>query len=331
MRGETKKEVSGSDGLDLLTEIWNKKAVEIRIDECLRGGGTLFLCDVNNMKQVNSRYGHLPGDECLKQTAKTLSYLIREKDILGRTGGDEFAVFMPGCENEEAALAVKQRILDRFAVSRRKEEKIILPSISIGIAVYQKGDTCGILFQRAGEMLIQEKKRWQMSGSRKAFSGKDDYKKDVRRVKQDLMEQIRKPGAYCRDYETFKSIYRFLERGIIRSRQKASVILMSVVDEEGKSVLPDEKDRLMERLGEDIRTTLRIGDVYTRYTSGQYLVLVIDTTGNQADMIAERIKAKFLTEEGKTGLLMHYCYELMPAKIGEMESEWKGTEQKNCL
>lgn len=132
------------------------------------------------------------------------------------------------------------------------------------------------------------------------------------------MEQIRKPGAYCQDYETFKGIYRFLERGIIRSGQKASVILMSVVDEEGKSLSPDEKDRLMERLGEDIRTTLRIGDVYTRYTSGQYLVLVIDTTGGQADMIAERIKTKFLTQQGKTGLLMHCCYELEPAKIGEM-------------
>lgn len=316
---------------DLLTGIWNKKAAELRIDKCMREGGTLFLCDVNNMKRVNRRYGHLPGDECLKQTAKTLEFLIREKDILGRTGGDEFAVFMPGSEEIKTAMTVKSRILDRFAADRRREERRGLPSISIGIAIYQKGDNCQTLFQRAKEVLAQERKEWQGSGNEKDDYRKDDYRKDVRQVRQDLMEQIRKPGAYCRDYEAFKSIYRFLERGIIRSRQKASVILLSVVDEVGKSLLPDEKDELMQKLGEDIRTALRIGDVYTRYTSGQYLVLVIDTTGNQADRIAERVKTKFLLEERKKGLLLHYCYELRPAKIGEVDSEWSGTEQINCL
>ena len=81
----------------------------------------------------------------------------------------------------------------------------------------------------------------------KARSG-DNYQKDVRQVRNDLMEQIRVPGAYCQDYDTFKSIYRFLERGIIRGGQKSCVILLSVTDEEGRSIAPDKKDRLMERL-----------------------------------------------------------------------------------
>ena len=122
------------------------------------------------------------------------------------------------------------------------------------------------------------------------------------------------PGAYCRDYETFKSIYRFLERGIIRNGQKACVILMTVVDDDGRSVAPDEKDFLMELLGEAIRTTLRIGDVYTRYTSSQYLVLAIDTSQKLADMIADRVKEKFLSDSGRKNLLVHCCYELQPAR-----------------
>lgn len=132
------------------------------------------------------------------------------------------------------------------------------------------------------------------------------------------MEQIRKPGAYCQDYDTFKGIYRFLERGIIRSGQKACVILITVVDEQGGSLLPHEKDVLMERLGEHIGSTLRVGDVYTRYSSSQYLILVIDTTEGQTDIIVDRIKEKFLADSGRNNILIHHCYELQPARIGEL-------------
>lgn len=51
-----------------------------------------------------------------------------------------------------------------------------------------------------------------MSGMQKKEK-KDAYIKDVRQVRRELIEQIRKPGSYCQDYETFKGIYRFLEWG----------------------------------------------------------------------------------------------------------------------
>ena len=75
----------------------------------------------------------------------------------------------------------------------------------------------------------------------------------------------------------------------------------------------------MERLGEHIRSTLRIGDVYTRYSSCQYLVLVIDAAEGQADMIADRIKGKFLAGSLGNDILIHRCYELQPARIREIE------------
>ena len=83
--------------------------------------------------------------------------------------------------------------------------------------------------------------------------------------------------------------------------------------------MPYEKDALMERLGRDIQSTLRIGDVYTKYSSSQYLVLVIDTTEGQADMIADRIKGKFQAGSLESDILIHRCYELQPARIIEME------------
>lgn len=81
-----------------------------------------------------------------------------------------------------------------------------------------------------------------------------------RKVRKDLIEQIQQPGAYCQDYETFKGIYRFLARGIIRSGQKVCVSLITVVDGEGESPGLHERDTLMEQLGEIIRAALRVGD-----------------------------------------------------------------------
>ena len=68
---------------DQLTGLLKKDMAEIQIASKMRGkrGGTLFLCDVDHMKQINERYGHQTGDECLKQVAQILSYMIRSNDI----------------------------------------------------------------------------------------------------------------------------------------------------------------------------------------------------------------------------------------------------------
>ena len=298
--------------LDSLTEVWNSAAMEARVTKQLPEGGTLFLCDIFRLKQINDRRGHPAGDECLRQTARILGFLTRERDLLGRTGGDEFAVFLPGCRDEQAAESVCKRIRDRFAAQRKKEEPGVSFSVAVGAAVSRRGESFSGLLARARENLTGGRESVRASKSQT----RDNYQKDVRQVRDELIEQIRVPGAYCQDYSTFKSIYRFMERGIIRGGQKSCVILLSVTDEEGHSIPPEQKDLLMERLGEDIHRTLRLGDVYTRYSSSQYLMLVVDTTENFADVIVERVRRSFL-ENGGSGLLAHYCYQLQPAKVAK--------------
>lgn len=174
------------------------------------------------------------------------------------------------------------------------------------------------MLERAEEELSKRKAELLPGGKK---GRRDSYERDARQIREELTEQISQPGAFCQNYETFKSIYRFIERGIVRSGQKACAILFSVVDGEGNTIVPCEKDILMERLGKAIRGALRIGDVYTRYSSGQYLVLVIDTTEHMADIIAGRIRSKFLEGIERKSLLIHYCYELQPARIQELQRE----------
>ena len=70
----------------------------------------------------------------------------------------------------------------------------------------------------------------------------------------------------------------------------------------------------MKQLGKDIGITLRIGDVYTRYSSSQYLLLVIDTTEEKVDRIVERIRERFLDGRQGEDVLIHHCYELQSAR-----------------
>ena len=69
---------------DSLTGVLTKSAAEAQIASKMREkrGGALFLCDVDDIKRINERYGYLAGDECLKQTAQILSYMIHPNDIL---------------------------------------------------------------------------------------------------------------------------------------------------------------------------------------------------------------------------------------------------------
>ncbi len=325
--GKMKNEQPDTEKLDALTGILKKNVAEANIASIMsrKQGGALFLCDVDRLHRINDQHGHLAGDECLKQVAQILTYMTRQEDILGRRGGDEFLIYMPGCKDIHRAQETCERIENRFRVgSRGKEKDKIAFSVTVVCVMRNSGDNCRKLLERA-DAELEKRKAALYTANEQADNVKDHYIMDARRIRKELLEQIKIPGAYCQDYETFKGIYRFLERGLIRSGQKACVILMTVVNGQGESLLPYEKDALMERLGEDIRSTLRLGDVYTRYSSSQYLVLVIDTTEGQADMIADRIKGKFLAGSLGNDILIHRCYELQPAKIGEI-IEWDDME-----
>ena len=313
--GKQREKWLDKDSRDSLTGVLKKSVAEIRIaakvhEAC---GGTLFLCRLNGLKGINEQYGHLAGDECLKQVARILSYLIRPDDILGRRGGDEFEIFILGCQDTQQSQDICQRIHDRFRTRRGSGDGRIPLSVTVVWTRQEPEDTSLKMFERADKEM--ERKRVQPGTVPSQSKKGKGYAKDVVQVRKELMEQIQQPGGYCQDYETFKRICRFLARGIVRSGQKVCVILITVVNEARGSLRPYEKDVLMEQLGREIGAALRIGDVYTRYSSSQFLLLVIDTTECQADTIAERVRKQFLSGRQENDVLVHSCYELQPVQL----------------
>lgn len=83
---------------DELTGLFNRRGfMELSLATCLSGGPiAVMILDLDHFKAVNDRYGHLAGDRVLKLLAQVLRENLRQTDIIGRIGGEEFAAVLPG-------------------------------------------------------------------------------------------------------------------------------------------------------------------------------------------------------------------------------------------
>jgi diguanylate cyclase (GGDEF)-like protein len=103
---------------DPLTQVLNRGGFMARADGTLAAQAqwptAMLMMDIDFFKKVNDTYGHAAGDEVLTGFARLAAGCLRSGDVLGRLGGEEFAVLLPGCGVEDAR-AIAQRICDAFA------------------------------------------------------------------------------------------------------------------------------------------------------------------------------------------------------------------------
>jgi diguanylate cyclase (GGDEF)-like protein len=105
---------------DPLTTLLNRRALIERLDESIggrrRADGRAFglmVCDLDEFKSVNTRYGHPEGDRVLQETARALTRAVREEDLVARLGGDEFAIVAGGAD-EHGMEALSKRVDSRM-------------------------------------------------------------------------------------------------------------------------------------------------------------------------------------------------------------------------
>ncbi len=155
--------------LDGLTQVPNRRKFDESLpEEWLRGARnshplSLILCDVDLFKQYNDSYGHLKGDDCLKQIAKMIEKIPqRPADLVARYGGEEFVILLPDTPIE-GAFQVAQRIqaaIRELAILHETSTINAYVTVSLGVAtIIPKNKVSSLsLLNAADEALYQAKK-----------------------------------------------------------------------------------------------------------------------------------------------------------------------------
>lgn len=131
---------------DPLTRLWNHNSIiELLDDELARADrqGTsvgVVLLDLDQFKRINDAYGHLTGDEILREAAEAMRNTIRPYDAVGRYGGEEFLVVLPGCDPvNSTSHAERLRLAFSRIVVRAPDGREVRCAASFGVTVVGPG------------------------------------------------------------------------------------------------------------------------------------------------------------------------------------------------
>jgi diguanylate cyclase (GGDEF)-like protein len=150
---------------DELTGCSSRRYTMARLEDLVGAGqetagpsvGCVAVCDLDNFKYVNDRYGHLAGDVVLKDFARIVQSHLRKQDVFGRIGGEEFFLVMPGLGVDEARLHIG-RMLKSVRASRPLEAYPDFEySFSAGVSSVSKGELPDRPHGRADEALYLAK------------------------------------------------------------------------------------------------------------------------------------------------------------------------------
>jgi diguanylate cyclase len=159
------RELSVVASTDSLTAVLNRGAFTLLVESYLAKAeeqaalrfGALLVIDADHFKDINDSFGHQQGDEALKIIAQTIQGSLRPADIVGRIGGEEFGVFLPGAD-AVGAFEVAERIRGVIC-------KTIFPlssnlrrlSVSVGGVTFDRNASYDELFSRADACLYAAK------------------------------------------------------------------------------------------------------------------------------------------------------------------------------
>lgn len=146
---------------DNLTGIANRHSFEMLVasyteeKSSVSPPSSTIMFDLDHMKQINDRHGHLTGDQVIKEVADLARESLRASDIICRWGGEEFVIWLPGCGLEDA-LVVAEKIRHEIQTRAFSNDSVSI-SASFGVVEHTPGDTLERTLGRADQAMYEAK------------------------------------------------------------------------------------------------------------------------------------------------------------------------------
>lgn len=152
---------------DGLTRVLNKTTFRARVQTALAGSArrrgnegcfALLIVDADHFKRINDRLGHAVGDQALIAIARTLTRTLREDDLIGRIGGEEFAILLRGAGLDEARRVAERLRLAVNALSVGSRTQRLPLSVSVGGIAFSDPVAFDTIYRAADANLYRAKK-----------------------------------------------------------------------------------------------------------------------------------------------------------------------------
>lgn len=158
--------IKAKANIDYLTGLYNRSYLEETANKWLQEASInnesiqCLVLDIDNFKGINDEFGHLFGDEAIKLVSKACSSTLKENELIGRYGGDEFVVILKGATREEGLIKAKQINHSIRNLCINKDGKTVKIKVSIGMSnnLDRKVETFENLFYSADMALYEAKK-----------------------------------------------------------------------------------------------------------------------------------------------------------------------------
>ena len=285
------------DSMDYLTGLPMRNKGEKLIAQAMQKyAGCLAFIDMDNLKKINDIYGHKAGDHALK----LLGDMLKEcsgNAIACRLGGDEFLLFLPDISQDEAGQLI-EGILKKYSSEKDKERETCGASLSCGLCMCSKGEKFEECYIKADKALYYQKQNGKNNFIFYQQMEKEDFvksrdKKDLEIVASVLRESGKYSGALDLDYREFAKIYEYLNGLGQRYRHRCYLVMVTMNTKSEQVTYIDNIEEALECMEKSIRENIRKVDVCTRYSSMQYLMILLEADEKHIPEVMERIFEKY--------------------------------------
>ena len=305
------KEISTDPMTGLLNKAGAKKTLT---QACAEETGTLMMIDLDSFKLVNDLYGHDMGDRILIRFSELIRNALRQEDVIGRIGGDEFIGFIKNSVAEEDVERVT-RYLNRELTASAKEymgEDMNIPlGTSIGaVRVPAEGRDFGELSKLADKALYVVKQNgkhgysfYQKRGAAADTEEEQNDNNSFEQIKKIIGERNEGKGAYLVNFDKLQVIYKFMNRNDQVMKTTTGFLRFRL---EGDDI----SDAVRDAFEDHLLVNLRKNDVLSRY-SGSFYVLCVGRDNEVFEEIAKRLVAAWNEDPEHKGAEALYEFQMV--------------------